>query len=278
MLAARGPFLKEVLNGATLGNARWRLSPMLQTTVTACRLPRSFYYCTSTENSRRGKVADGITSILAISHKVPKSRALVPFKFFNTNNYWRASRRHDHDDGQKKRTKTRDARSQAMAKAQLKVIGRNTKAKVRALLLMSIACTMDHQRDTWSREEERMLGALYVLLMATEALLQHHLNIIYSKTTPPTSRQQQTLKHLDKELNQVKKLRYILKSYMRTMIRWERRGKCEREREKILQELTLRLEEEADNMEGGKINRWKNFLAFIKSFREMFSIWYSGRS
>ncbi|CAH1263311.1 Hypp2663 [Branchiostoma lanceolatum] len=270
MLAARGPFLS-----ATFGNAHWRLSSVLQTTMSVRRPPYSFYCSTSTENSRRGKVGDDITSILAISHK---PRALVPFKFFNNNKYWRASKRYDHDDGKKNRTKSRDARSQALAKAQLKVVGRDTKAKVRALLLMSIASTMDRQRDAWSREEERMLGALYVLLQATEALLEHHLKIIHDKTTQPTPREQQTVQNLDKELYRLRKLRHILKSYMRTMIRWERGGKCEREREKILQELTLRLEEEADKMEGGKINRWKNFRAFVRSFREMFSIWYSGRS
>ncbi|XP_035687963.1 uncharacterized protein LOC118423814 [Branchiostoma floridae] len=165
MLAARGSIL---LTGATLGNAHWRLSSVLQTNVSVCRPPLSSYYCTSTENSRGSKVGNGITSTLAISHK---SKALVPFKIFNTHKYWRAGKRYDHDDSQKKRKRIEDARSQAIAKAQLKVVGRNTKAKVRALLLMSIACTVDKQRDAWSRDEERMLGALYVLLVATEALL-----------------------------------------------------------------------------------------------------------
>ncbi|XP_035663019.1 uncharacterized protein LOC118406789 [Branchiostoma floridae] len=153
---------------------------------------------------------------------------------------------------------------------------RKAHAKVQAILDLAVTNSVHGGRRSWNREEDRVLGAYMVHLAASEVVLKEKVRHILKSREFNTEKMQKLMLALT-TLNRVRKVKNIIGWYFRAVDRWESRGKCELEEEKLLMYLTLRLEDEADKLGVKKKRNWlENFRCFVSSIRELISVWHSG--
>ncbi|CAH1254786.1 Hypp1413 [Branchiostoma lanceolatum] len=154
---------------------------------------------------------------------------------------------------------------------------RKAHAKVQAILNLAVPNSVHGGKRSWSREEDRVLGAYMVHLAASEVVLKGRVRHILKSRDFKTPEKRRKLKLALTTLRRVRKVKKIIGWYFSAIDRWESRGRCELEEEKLMMYLTLRLEDEADKLDvKKKRNRLENFRRFLRSVRELMSVWHSG--